>query len=77
MVTDYFAKWVEAIPTKQTKSKVVINFLVENIITRFVTLLRLITDNQMHFRFDEFKDFSNTYGITISYAASYHPQENG
>lgn len=76
VATDYFSKWVEAIPTKQATSKVVINFMMENIITRFGTLVRLIIENGMCFKFDEFKHFCNTYGITISYVALYHPQAN-
>jgi len=76
-VTDYFTKWVEAIPTKQATSRVVINFLMENIIFRFGTPVRLITDNGMCFRSDEFKNLCSTHGITVSYAAPYHPQANG
>jgi len=77
IATDYFTKWIEAFPTKQATSKVVINFLLENIITRFGVPIRLITDNGMCFRLDEFKTFCDSYGITISYASPYHPQANG
>ena len=28
VATDYFTRWVEAIPTRQSTSKVVINFLI-------------------------------------------------
>ena len=34
--TDYFTKWVEAIPTKAAIEKVVMDFLEDKIITRFV-----------------------------------------
>ena len=33
--TDYFTKWVEAIPTKSATDKVVMDFLEDKIITRF------------------------------------------
>jgi hypothetical protein len=33
--TYYFSKWVEGIPTKNAIDAVVINFLEENILTRF------------------------------------------
>ena len=49
VATNYFTKWVEEIPTKQATSKVVMNFLMENIITRFGTLVRVIKDNGMCF----------------------------
>lgn len=77
VATDYFTKWIEAIPMKQTTNKVVMNFLLENIITRFGVPVRLIIDNGMCFRLDEFKKFCESYGIIISYASPYHPQANG
>lgn len=33
VATDYFTKWIEAIPTKRDTSKVVIEFLMNNVIT--------------------------------------------
>ena len=33
--TDYFTKWVEAIPTRNATDLVVINFLEDNILSRF------------------------------------------
>jgi hypothetical protein len=33
--TDYFTKWVEAIPTRNATDSVVINFLEDNILSRF------------------------------------------
>ena len=33
--TNYFTKWVEEIPTRNETSKVVNNFLINNIISRF------------------------------------------
>jgi hypothetical protein len=35
IATDYFTKWVEAIPTKSATEKVVMDFLEDRIITRF------------------------------------------
>lgn len=74
---DYFTKWVEAILMKHATSKVVTNFLMENIITRFGTPVQIIIDNGMCFRSEEFTKFYETYGITISYVSPYHPQANG
>ena len=36
--TNYFTKWVEAIPTRNATSKVINNFLLNNIISRLVLL---------------------------------------
>ncbi|XP_059073239.1 uncharacterized protein LOC131874041 [Cryptomeria japonica] len=73
---DYFTKWVEAMPTRQAKSRTIINFLIDNVITRFGVTMRLIMDNAVNFRSEEFTDFCKTYGIIISHASLYHPQSN-
>jgi len=74
---DYFTKWVEAIPTRKVTSKVVIDFLMNKILIRFGVLERLVCDNDMCFRSEEFSDFCNKNGIQISYSTPYHPQGNG
>ena len=35
VTTDYFTKWVEVVPTRNATSKVVNNFFLNNIISRF------------------------------------------
>lgn len=77
VATNYITKWVEAIPMKQATSKVVIKFLMENIIVRFGVPTRIITDNGMCFRSEEFNTFCGEYGIKISHSSPYHPQGNG
>jgi len=64
VATDYFTKWVEAIPTRNTTSKVVNNFLLNNIISRFGCPQKIVKDNAMFFRSDEFIKFCDKYGIT-------------
>ncbi|XP_059066337.1 uncharacterized protein LOC131857656 [Cryptomeria japonica] len=77
VATDYLTKWVEAVPTKQATSKVVIKFLMDNIISRFGVPTKIITDNGMCFRSEEFNEFCKEYGIQISHLSPYHPQGNG
>lgn len=43
--TDYFTKWVEAIPTRNATDAIVIKFMEENIIVRFGCPVKIITDN--------------------------------
>lgn len=57
VATDYFTKWVEAIHTRQATSKVVIKFLLENILTRFGVPQKIMVDNGMCFRSNEFSNF--------------------
>eukprot|EP00253_Pinus_taeda_P023995 PITA_23995 len=49
-VTDYFTKWIEAIPTRQAIDVVIISFLENNILSRFGCSNMLITDNATDFK---------------------------
>lgn len=48
-----------------------------NILIRFGVLEKIILDNALCFRSDEFKYFCDKHGIKISYSSPYHPQGNG
>jgi transposase InsO family protein len=76
VATDYFTKWVEAIPTKKANSKFVIDFLMNNVVTRFVCPERIVFDNAMCFWSEEYTKFCKKHGIKISYSSPYHPQRN-
>ena len=43
--TDYFTKWVEAVPTRQATDVVIIEFLLTNIMSRFGCPRKIVTDN--------------------------------
>ena len=43
--TDYFMKWIEAIPTKRDTDAMIMGFLEENILARFGCPGRIMTDN--------------------------------
>ena len=73
---DYFTKWVEAIPTRRATSKVVNDFILNNIITRFGYPRKIVTDNAMCFRSDEFYEFCDKYAMKRSTYSLYHPQGN-
>ena len=47
--TDYFTRWVEAVPTKKATAEVIIKFLEENIISRYGCPLKLTIDNAKDF----------------------------
>ncbi|XP_059066393.1 uncharacterized protein LOC131857708 [Cryptomeria japonica] len=55
----------------------VIDFLTDNILTRFGCPERIVYENAMSFRLEEYEDFCNKYGIQISYSSCYHPQGKG
>jgi ribonuclease HI/transposase InsO family protein len=75
--TDYFTKWVEAIPTKSATDKVVMDFLEDRIITRFGVPAKITTDNAKAFSSTELSSFCFKYGIILSHSSNYYPQGNG
>ena len=75
--TDYFTKWVEAIPTKKANDAIVMDFLEDKIITRFGVPARIITDNGPCFVSSEMSSFYFKYGIILSHSSNYYPQRNG
>jgi transposase InsO family protein len=75
--TDYFTKWVEAIPTKWETDKVVMNFLEDKIITRFSVPAKITTNNAKAFSSTKISSFCFKYGIILSHSSNYYPQGNG
>eukprot|EP00253_Pinus_taeda_P001465 PITA_01465 len=77
VATDYFTKWIKAIPTRKADHRVVMKFLTENIFTKFGFPHKLITDNAAAFREKELVDMCDSMGIKLVHTTSYYPQGNG
>jgi hypothetical protein len=75
--TDYFMKWAEAIPLTHVNEKVVIQFIEQQLITRFGVPSVLVFDNAAYFSSTLLTEFSLDKGIIIRYSANYYPQGNG
>ena len=75
--TDYFTKWIEAIPTRQATDAVIISFLENNILSRFGCPSKIITDNSAAFKSKRMVGFCNKYNISLGHSTAYHPQGNG
>jgi hypothetical protein len=58
VITDYFTKWVEAIPMKTEISKDVINIIKEHVIHRFGIPQTITTDGGSVFISKEFRKFT-------------------
>eukprot|EP00253_Pinus_taeda_P033141 PITA_33141 len=77
MATDYFTKWVEAVPLKTTNSENIIEFIDQFIITRFGFPSALIFDNASYFSGNAITEFALKRGFKLKYLANYYPQGNG
>jgi hypothetical protein len=75
--TDYFTKWVEAIPTKRATDSVAINFLEDNILSRFSCPRKIFTDNAQAFKYMAMISFCQKYNIILGHSTTYYPQGNG
>jgi hypothetical protein len=75
--TDYFTKWVEAIPLKSITTDQVISFLDQFIITRFGLSCTLVFDNATYFSSLSLMEYALQKGIKIKHSANYYPQGNG
>jgi len=75
--TDYFTRWVEAVPLRKVNEDEVINFLQDHIMTRFGVPSSLVFDNAKYFSSIKITVFAHEKGIKLHYSANYYPQGNG
>jgi hypothetical protein len=76
-ITDYFTKWVEAIPMKSVASKDIINFVKEHLIHRSGISQTITTDGGSVFISEEFRKFAIDMGIKLIRSSPYYAQANG
>ena len=75
--TDYFTKWIEAIPSRQATDTVIIRFLEANILSRFTCPTKIITNNATTFKSKRMINFCNKYHITLGHSTTHYPHGNG
>eukprot|EP00253_Pinus_taeda_P020569 PITA_20569 len=75
--TDYFTKWIEAIPCRQANESTIIQFLEGNILSRFGFPEKIITDNAVAFKYKKIINFCHKFHITLGHSITYYPQGNG
>jgi hypothetical protein len=71
--TDYFTKWVEAIPTRNATDSIVIIFLEENILARFGYPRKIVIDNAQDFKSIAMINFCQKYNIILVHSTTYYP----
>uniref|UniRef100_A0A2N9F1C8 Uncharacterized protein n=1 Tax=Fagus sylvatica TaxID=28930 RepID=A0A2N9F1C8_FAGSY len=77
VATEYFTKWVEAIPLRKATGAAVANFIREHIITRFGIPYKLITDNGTPFINKDVREMLEHYRVKHRRSTPYYPQGNG
>ena len=76
VATDYFTKWVEAIPLKKAEQKDVIQFIKEHIIHRFGIPQSITTDQGTTFTRDEMTYFAKDCDIQLIRSTPFYAQAN-
>ncbi|XP_075515720.1 uncharacterized protein LOC142550530 [Primulina tabacum] len=77
VAVDYVSKWVEALACKTNDSRVVVQFLMKNIFSRFGTPRAIISDGGTQFCNRQFDSLLAKYGVRHKVATPYHPQTSG
>jgi hypothetical protein len=77
VATDYFTKWVEAIPLKKVTLANMIDFVKEHIVYRFGIPQTITTNQGTMFTSGEFDEFVVGMEIKVLNSSSYYAQANG
>ena len=77
MATEYFIKWVEAIPLKKATGAAIANFIREHIICRFGIPHKIVTDNGTPFINKDVRAMTKHYRVKHLKSSPYYPQGNG
>lgn len=74
---DAFSRFAYARARKEVKTRDIIDFLTEEIITKHGLPVYLVSDNGPQFRSNQFKEIMNDLGIKHTFTCPYHPSANG
>lgn len=75
--TDYFSKWAEAIPLRETKVEDIIRFFRTHVLYRFGNPRRILSDNGPAFKSFKVSRFAQHHRIDWRFSSIYNPRANG
>lgn len=73
---EYFTKWTEAVVLKEANESNILDFY-EGIVTRFIVLATIISDNALAFIGSKITEWAVKNGIYLGTSSNYYPQGNG
>ncbi|XP_051152419.1 uncharacterized protein LOC127266274 [Andrographis paniculata] len=76
VATDYFTKWIEAVPLANVTYQEVVKFIKEHIIHRYGISQTITADQGIVFTSNKVATFATQYGITLLNSSPYYAQEN-
>ena len=75
--TDYFTKWIEAVPLAKIREQEVVKFMWEHLICRFGIPYAVITDNGKQFKGRKVSAFCKEHGILQQASTPRYPHHRG
>uniref|UniRef100_A0A3P9LFN0 Integrase catalytic domain-containing protein n=1 Tax=Oryzias latipes TaxID=8090 RepID=A0A3P9LFN0_ORYLA len=76
VIIDYFSKWVEMFPLKDSKAHRITAVFRDEIFTRFGVPRVIVSDRGAQFTGYEMAHLCKTWGVTQTFTTSFHPQSN-
>uniref|UniRef100_A0A3B3BX27 Gypsy retrotransposon integrase-like protein 1 n=1 Tax=Oryzias melastigma TaxID=30732 RepID=A0A3B3BX27_ORYME len=76
VIVDYFTKWVEMFPLKDSKAHRIVAIFKEEIFTRFGVPREIVSDRGPQFTGHEMASLCKTWGVLQNFTTSFHPQSN-
>ncbi|KAK7925190.1 hypothetical protein WMY93_007500 [Mugilogobius chulae] len=76
VIVDYYSKWVEMFPLRDSKTTKIVKILREEIFTRWGVPKYLVSDRGPQFTAALLMELCKTWGVVQKLTTSYHPQTN-
>ncbi|MCO5568337.1 hypothetical protein L7F22_022036 [Adiantum nelumboides] len=77
VATDYLTKWVATKTTAKNDAKTTVQFLYENIFTRYGLPIEIVSDRGTHFIDEVIEFLLDEFMVIHQKSAPFHPQDNG